>query len=409
MTRLLNDERFLGLAAAVMVLALGLFVVAHYGWDFSALLLAGERQFADTNAPDFDRETTHLFLDEYFHHGAVVYQGSHGYDGAYYYVIARDPLQRGASFAPGFKRNHPHRYQRFLYPALVWVLAGGRASAMPLVMFAINVVCVGLTTWAAGAYAKREGFSPAWLFPAAANAGLVFAAVYNMTFPLCMALIAGAILADRTRGPLWAMPFWALALLVREHALVVVGGFGLYYLLKRDWRGVVWTALAGAPFLAYQLIIRLNSTQAPLGVSKFFLAAPFSGLIDVFRSLAWGASVGHMVSAFSIVLVAVFVLAAAVYALISLRKGVSPLAIGMLACAALVICAYDEWWNTFVNAARVNVPIFFLTGLFAARRKDRFGRLLLVLTAVILLAMIARILTDAAAPYRLILPEGAVR
>ena len=116
-----------------------------------------------------------------------------------------------------------------------------------------------------------------------------------------------------------------------------------------------------------------------------------------------------MVSAFSIVLVAVFVLAAAVYALISLRKGVSPLAIGMLACAALVICAYDEWWNTFVNAARVNVPIFFLTGLFAARRKDRFGRLLLVLTAVILLAMIARILTDAAAPYRLILPEGAVR
>ena len=403
MTRLLANERFLGLAAAVMVLALGLFVVAHYGWDFSALLLAGERQFADTTAPDFNGKTTHLFLDEYFHDGAVVYEGSHGYDGAYYYVIARDPLQRDASFAPGFKRNHPHRYQRFLYPALVWVISGGRASAMPFVMFAINVVCVGLTTWAAAVYAKREGFSPAWLFPAAASAGLVFAAVYSMTFPLCMALVAGAILADRTRGPLWAMPFWALALLVREHALVVVGGFGLYYLLKRDWRGVVWTALAGVPFLAYQIIVRLTSTQAPLGVSKFFLAAPFTGLIDAFRSADWGTAT------LAIALVAIFVLVAAVYAILSLRRGADPLAIGMLACAALVICAYNEWWNTFVNAARVNVPIFFLAGLLCARRKDRFGRALLVLAAVILLAMVARIVTDADAPYRLILAEGAVR
>ena len=389
--------------AALVTLAVGLLVVSRYDWNFSALLLTGEGQFPDeVKIKTLDLGATHFFLEDYFHQGAVIHKGQQGYDGSYYYVIARDPLQLDRTFAPGFKLHNQHRYQRFLFPLAAWALAVGRPAAIPLAMFAINVFCVGVTVWAAARIARIDGTQPAWMLPAALSGGLLFAAVYSMTFPLCMALASLAILADRTRGPAAAMPFWAAALLAREHALVLVGAFGLAYLLRRNWKGAFWTALAGVPFAIYQIITMIVHPNPALGGSTFFLAPPFSGMIDMLRAVPWQASPGRIAISLSPVVVIAFVLMSGVYAARSLRRCVDAIPIAILACTALAICSYAEWWVTFVNATRVNVPIFLLTGLLFARKKDIIGAFLIMLSTAVSLAMLLRIVTRAWGPYHLI-------
>jgi len=390
----------LAVLASVVTLAVGLFVVSRYEWNFSALLLVGEYQFAEEEPADV--ATTNFYLSEYFHESVVVHEDDHGYDGAAYYIIARDPLQFDKDFAPGFKFNNQFRYQRFLFPLLVWVFSAGRASAMPFVMFAINVVAVGVTVWAGARIARIEGMRPAWILPAAFSGGLLFAAVHSMTFPLCLALAALAILADRTRGPLAAMPFWAAALLAKEQALVLVGAFGLAYLIRREWKGVLWTAVSGVPFGVYQIIAQIIHPNPALGASKFFLAPPFSGMIRMLGGIAWEESAGRLAISLTPVVIMVCVIASGAYAVSALRRRRDGVPIAILACAALAVFSYEEWWVTFVNAARVNAPIFFLTGVLFVRKKDMIGALLVILSMAVWLAMLARIVVRAAGPYHLI-------
>lgn len=386
--------------ASLVTLAVGLFVVSRFNWNFSSLLLVGEYQFAAEEPAD--PATTNFYLSEYFHEGVVVHEDSHGYDGAAYYVIARDPLQLDKDFAPGFKFNNQFRYQRFLFPMLVWVLSAGRPAAMPFVMFVINVVAVGVSVWAAGRIARIDGMQPAWILPAAFSGGLLFAAVYSMTFPVCLSLAALAILADRTRGPLAAMPFWAAALLAKEHALLLVGAFGLAYLVRRDWKGVLWTAVSGVPFGVYQIIVKIAHPNPALGASKFFLAPPFSGMIHMLRQIPSDATAGRLAMSLTPVLVVGFVIVSGAYAASALRRNRDGVPVAILVCAALAVFSYGEWWVTFVNAARVNVPIFFLTGLLFARKKDIVGALLMMLSMAVSLAMLARIVARASGSYHLI-------
>ena len=386
--------------ASVVTLGVGLFVVSRYEWNFSALLLVGEYQFAKEKPAEV--ATTNFYLPEYFHEGVVVHEDNHGYDGGAYYIIARDPLQFDKDFAPGFKFNNQFRYQRFLFPLLVWVFSGGRASGMPFVMFAINVVAVGVTVWAGARIARIEGMRPVWILPAAFSGGLLFAAVYSMTFPLCLALAALAVLADRTRGPLAAMPLWAAALVAKEQALVVVGAFGLAYLVRREWRGFLWTAVSGVPFGVYQIIAKIIHPNPALGASKFFLAAPFSGMVRMLGGIAWDAPAGQLAMSITPVMIMVFVIASGVYAAAALRRRCDGVPMAILACAALAVFSYEEWWVTLVNAARVNVPIFFLTGVLFARKKDIIGALLVILSMAVWLAMLARIVIRAAGPYHLV-------
>ena len=125
-------------------------------------------------------------------------------------------------------------------------------------------------------------------------------------------------------------------------------------------------------------------------------------MIEVVRAISWQAPLRQIILDISPVFVILFVIAGAIYALWALRQEIDAIPIAVLACGALAVFSYAEWWVTFVNATRVNVPIFFLTGVLWARRKDIVGRCLLVLAALFLAAMTVRIVTGATGDYTLI-------
>ena len=78
--------------------------------------------------------------------GAVI-NSKYGYDGQFFYLQAKDPLLLHAATIAAFRRSRqPFRMQRVAYPALSYLVAGGRRSAIPWAMLGVNVAVVLLVT-----------------------------------------------------------------------------------------------------------------------------------------------------------------------------------------------------------------------------------------------------------------------
>jgi hypothetical protein len=175
-------------AAAMHALLLGVFV-AGFGGDPSALTCTGAIRAG-------------RFPYEHVHHSF----GEYGYDGQFYYALARAPFARHTE---GFQSDAPAKRQlRLFYPLVSWALAGGDHPELLLWMLpAVNLVAVAGLAWLGALVAARHGFSPWWgvLLPLAVNAGM--AALRDLT-DVVSTFMLGALLV----GWLFRVPWWLLAL-----------------------------------------------------------------------------------------------------------------------------------------------------------------------------------------------------
>src|SRR5258708_29224295 len=69
--------------------------------------------------------------------GAHNKSGTWGYDGQFYYQIARNPLG-----AAQYMDNAPYRYQHLLYGLLAWALSFGQLSLVPYALLLINLFSI---------------------------------------------------------------------------------------------------------------------------------------------------------------------------------------------------------------------------------------------------------------------------
>ncbi len=163
-----------------------------------------------------------------------------GYDGQFYYALARAPWTRhvlGIDFAAG-------RQLRILYPALGWMLTGGDAQLLLWAMPAINVAAIAGLAALGALLARRRGLSPWWgcLLPLAVNAGMP--ALRNLTDVLSTLAVAGLLITWLLQRPGWELVLWgAAAAFAREQNVAVVG----LVLVVAAWRrqGPVCASLAG--------------------------------------------------------------------------------------------------------------------------------------------------------------------
>jgi hypothetical protein len=199
-------SKILGPFAATLALYAGLmalYVVKH-GGDPATLLCVGGNHAG--HAP-YEAVRTSI--------------GPTGYDGQFYYAIARAPwqLQSGDSIdAPAA------RHLRVLYPLLCWLCSGGHARLLFIMMPAVNLAALGALAGLGAWVALRFGRSPWWGFflPFALNAGLP--ALHNLTDPLSMLCLFGLLSGWLLGTPGWALALWAAgAVFSREQNLAVVG------------------------------------------------------------------------------------------------------------------------------------------------------------------------------------------
>jgi len=159
------------------------------------------------------------------HLGQTPYEHIHtgfdrnGYDGQFYYAIARAPWRRHV-----FATDIPAvRQARILYPAVCWLLSGGDAQRLLWVMPMINLLAIAGLAALGAVVAHKHGLSPWWgvLLPFAVNAAMP--ALRNLTDVLSTLSVTALLVAWLLRWPWWTIAlFAAAALLSREQNVVVV-------------------------------------------------------------------------------------------------------------------------------------------------------------------------------------------
>lgn len=258
------------LTAAVLAVAIGA-RLEQYGGNISGFVKFGAAFTSYTHPPS----------------GAVVGTGAsaEGYDGQFYYEMARDPLLlhdstvRSLLAAPQnvpralfASHNQGYRLRRVGYPAASFLLGHALGLTLPVSMLAVNVITVLALTVGMTWYARRRGWSTLWALSVSLLPGLLLATRRDLADPLAVAAAVGALVAWSGRHRRVAVALLILAVLTREVMVTAVlaialeagvrawrerGAPGaLRRIVRHTWPAVVLPALA---FGGWELYINLRS------------------------------------------------------------------------------------------------------------------------------------------------------
>jgi hypothetical protein len=202
-----------------------------------------------------------------------------GFDGQFYYTLARDPWRPHGAIL-----DFPaYRHARILYPALAWLLSGGgNPRALLWALPAINVLAAAGLAWLGARLAFRYGRSAWWgfLLPLVVNVGMP--AMRDLTDPLAALTAAGLLAAWLLRRPAWVVFAWgAAAVLSREQnaALVVILLAAAVY--GRRWRPAA--ALAASALLLAGWLTLLRQVYGTWPFSPHNVGLPLTAMADRFR------------------------------------------------------------------------------------------------------------------------------
>jgi hypothetical protein len=201
--------------------------------------------------------------------GGVEVQGYLGYDGQFYYRMARNPANLAWS-AYGIGMDAWYRFVRIGYPALAWLASAGQPAALPWALIVINVLAIGAIAVLGAQLARESGRHALWGLLLAGYFGLATSVARDLTEPLAAACLVGGILAYRHRHLLAAAGLFAVAGLTRETALVAPFALAIIRLVAMARRrtrpgreDLVWLIPALA-FVAWEVVLRLATGQIPI-------------------------------------------------------------------------------------------------------------------------------------------------
>jgi hypothetical protein len=248
------------LAALAFHLALLVAYLTAFHGDPSALVCVGQK---DIGAPPYE--------------AVRVGFATGGFDGQFYYAIARAPWRWHLAVldVPAY------RHVRLLYPALAWALSGGGdAYRLFWVLPLLNLAAIGGLAWLGVRLARHYGVNVWWGFvlPLAVNDGMPL--LRDLTDPWATFTVCG-LLASWLMGGRWHhLALWsAAALLSREQNVAIVLVVLAAALWTRRYRTVA--ALAGVLALWGGWIALLHAGYGEwplLPRSDYFFGVPFKGM-----------------------------------------------------------------------------------------------------------------------------------
>jgi hypothetical protein len=207
--------------------------------------------------------------------GAHNASGTWGYDGQFYYQIARNPFGAGI-----FMDNAPYRYQRILYPLLAWLLSLGNVSLIPYALLFINLASICLSVEVVAQLLRKHGFSPWFALALGLYFGQAAALAFDTAEPLSILFLClGIWYIDRQQ--LWqGAILLSLAALTRETSLLFPFGYVVYFFLQKHWKPLLLVGtISFGPILAWLLSLWLIFGQTGLTFSPPFEHVPFAGIL----------------------------------------------------------------------------------------------------------------------------------
>lgn len=294
--------------------------------------------------------------------------GPGGYDGMFYYSIARDPWiphTRGMD-------QPAYRHLRVLYPLVCWLLSGGNAQLLFWVMPLVNLLAIAGMTALGAWLAWRNGLSLWWglVVPLAVSATIP--AARDLTDNLSTLAIFALLAAWLLDGPWWLLTLLALAaVFTREQNILVVG----IVLLVAGWTRR--TAVAGgmafalAAWLGWLTLIQWTYGESALATKVPLFGEPLAGF-----SYAWTHLGGYhdstrlaIINGLSLLHIALC-LALAAYVIWQRRSGA--LVLVLLAAMTMALFATDNLFNDLVSYRRALVWLPVALWLAAVQAQQRW-------------------------------------
>ncbi len=207
-----------------------------------------------------------------------------GYDGQWFYDLARDPFQ------PTTSLDKPaYRSARLLYPLLVRLVTLGQSDFVPIGLMLVNYAAILGATYLLARLLLQMKLGAGWAWGYVLWPGTLCAFVYDLSEPLCFLLIIAALnIQVRRPNRVWAIGgLLLLASLTKELALLFGLGWLLYYLYRREWRnlailGISWLL----PFAGWQFSLWLRFGRDGLSSGQPFSWLPLGGFIGGFSTSA---------------------------------------------------------------------------------------------------------------------------
>lgn len=298
-----------------------------------------------------------------------------GYDGQFYYYIARDPgimeVCAHSRAACPIDAN-PLREERIFYPLTARVVALNNPDWLHVSLVLVNLAAILITVLLVGQLCVEAGASR-WL---GATVGIfcgeLLGLLRDLADPYGVMWVVLAVYLLRKNRPLWCAAAAGAAMLTREQFILVLPLLALPWIAQRRWRTLALAGLiAFAPFVAWQITLYIIFGR--WGIKGSFATThgvtyPFHGLWEYRTGPEFGVSVAFVAVPllFTILLSLVWLCRHGVRAVLADPVPLVALVYSVL----LTLTGYSEWAGMF-NSARLVTPTIALGVLVACRLAPR--------------------------------------
>jgi hypothetical protein len=358
-------RRVVGWARSQRFLYVLLVLLCVYGWAISRYAGRFEHKVSALICMG-----DHFCPPEKLPAGTFIFRNGVGYDGEFFYFMARDPfMNRGWSAhvdAPSY------RYQRILYPLLVWAFSLGQPALIPLMLVLVNLGAVAAGTWFVARMLRHGGMSEWYSLFYAFQSGFLLAVFRDLCEPVALALAVGCLFFYGRGKWGWAAVFLSLAILARETMAVLIPLLVLDGLcFKREPRKALLLLAPLAPFALWQLFVSLRLGTPTWVEGQRNFGVPLAALIAHVKEVFFAGS-GR--PAAEKVYLAVFLSVAAMTPVFAVREIVrrrDEISLGLFGFSLMPFLMTQHVWVEPWSYGRVLVPGAVFLVLAFVRSKDR--------------------------------------
>lgn len=278
-----------------------------------------------------------------------------GYDGQFYRLIAQDPLLLHGT---GRYIDAPRlRYRRILVPALAWLLAFGSPSAATYTYIAVMLLFLWSGAYWLSRCATLAGLSGWWGMAFLFVPGVVVS-LDRLTVDIAISALTVGFAFYWRAGPLWKLYIvLLLAALAKETGFLLVAGYILYVLLRRNWTRALAMATAAIPAAFWCLYVQVHTGDYGTKWARIPFRAAMHGMLhpELYPSRQWFVTPFDYLAWLGLLL-------AIGLAIVRLRTN-NPLCLAALFLAALAAVVDFSVWQEAEAFARVFTPLFLLLPL----------------------------------------------
>ena len=344
---------FISVATVAILLssAFAMRVLINVDWDVTVFSAFGERAFSTTQ-----------YAEERL--GEVYLRPDLGHDGKFFFVQANDPWVLDPEENIMVVDRPLYRSQRMFYP----LIAGGGGllgpEAIVWAMLIVNLLAMGLGTWAVAQIATEMGGSPWWGLAFVLNIGFVSEMNIGAAGVVAGAAAFGSVAMWMRSRTAWAVTLMTVAVLSREAMLLAALGTSWWLWKKGERRkAILATSVPAASAALWALYLRTIIDSGTGGERIEEIGFPFVGFVQAFES--W---LGDPID------LAVGVAMMLLFVLFIRRVAMSGDMVGwaFVGFVALAILFTEQVWRSYFNITRAIAPVItaFVLLVFVSSRTE---------------------------------------